>query len=100
MAAVGLNALLGLAMIITICGTLGDMDGVLKSPTHIPFIPVFYNATHSYVATRVMVAVVLVNIVSSLITGIASASRMLWSFARDQGLPFSSFFSYVSRLAV
>ena len=50
----------------------------------------------SYVATEIMTSVILVNIVSSVITGIATASRMLWSFARDQGLPFSAFFSHVS----
>lgn len=96
MSAVGLNAVLGLAVIITISATLGDMDSVLESPTHVPFIPIFYNTTHSCSTTKLLVSVVLVNIVSSVITGIASASRMLWSFARDEGLPFSSFFSHVS----
>lgn len=38
-----LNAVLGFVMIIAICSTLGDMEDVLSNPTHIVFIPIFYN---------------------------------------------------------
>ncbi|PYI03375.1 amino acid permease [Aspergillus sclerotiicarbonarius CBS 121057] len=81
MSAVGVNGLLGFIMIITLCFTLGD---------------IFYNTTNSYAATNTMTAILVITLTASTITEVATASRQLWSFARDQGLPFSSFFAYVT----
>ncbi|KAH1990122.1 hypothetical protein KXV33_008317 [Aspergillus fumigatus] len=57
---------------------------------------IFYNTTNSYAATNTMTAVLVITLTASTITEVATASRQLWSFARDQGLPFSSFFAYVT----
>ncbi|KAL4887126.1 amino acid/polyamine transporter I [Aspergillus karnatakaensis] len=96
MSAVAVNAVLGFIMIITICFTLGDVDNILNTPTGFPFIQIFYNTTQSYAATNVMTAILIVTLTASTITEVATASRQLWSFARDKGLPFSSFFAYVT----
>ncbi|RDW81020.1 putative GABA permease [Aspergillus mulundensis] len=96
MAAVGVNAVLGFIMIITLCFTLVDVDGVLATPTGFPFIQIFYNTTQSYAATNTMTAVLVITLTASTITEVATASRQLWSFARDKGLPCSSFFAYVT----
>ncbi|EAW10459.1 putative GABA permease [Aspergillus clavatus NRRL 1] len=96
MSAVGVNAVLGLVMIVTLCFTLGDVNSVLNTPTGYPFIQIFYNTTNSYAATNTMTAVLVITLTASTITEVATASRQLWSFARDQGLPFSSFFAYVT----
>jgi amino acid transporter len=95
MSAVGVNAFLGFIMIITICFTLGDVNSVLETPTGFPFIQIFYNTTQSYAATNTMTAILVITLTASTITEVATASRQLWSFARDKGLPFSSFFAYV-----
>ena len=94
--AVILNALLGFIMILTLCFTLGDAEAILATPTGFPFIQIFYNTTQSYSATNVMVTILIVTLTSSAISEVATASRQLWSFARDNGLPFSSMLSYVS----
>jgi amino acid transporter len=96
MSAVAVNGVLGFIMIVTLCFTLGDVDSILSTPTGFPFIQIFYNTTNSYVATNTMTTVLVITLTASTITEVATASRQLWSFARDQGLPFSSFFAYVS----
>lgn len=96
MSAVGVNGILGFIMIVTLCFTLGDVNNILQSPTGFPFIQIFYNTTRSYAAANTMTAILIITLTASTITEVATASRQLWSFARDQGLPFSSFFAYVS----
>ncbi|KAL4776113.1 amino acid/polyamine transporter I [Aspergillus nidulans var. acristatus] len=96
MSAVGVNAVLGFIMIITLCFTLGEVDNILESPTGFPFIQIFYNTTQSYAATNTMTAILVITLTASTITEVATASRQLWSFARDKGLPFSDFFAYVT----
>ena len=94
--AASLNGTLGFIMVITFCFTLGNLEDILSTPTGYPFIQVFYNATHSNAGTSVMTAILIVNITSACISTVATTSRQTWSFARDKGLPFSSFVSYVS----
>ncbi|OJI98561.1 hypothetical protein ASPVEDRAFT_25427 [Aspergillus versicolor CBS 583.65] len=96
MSAVGVNAVLGFIMIITLCFTLGDVNEILETDTGFPFIQIFFNITQSYAATNTMTAILIITLTASTVTEIATASRQLWSFARDKGLPFSSFFAYVT----
>jgi amino acid transporter len=70
--------------------TAGDVDAVLNSKTGYPFIDLFYNATKSFGATNTMCAVIIINLTASSIAVLATASRQLWSFARNKGLPFSN----------
>ena len=94
--AAGVNGSMGWIMLITFCFTIGDVFSVLETPTGYPFIQVFFNATQSYVGTSIMTAILIVNITSACISTVATVSRQTWSFARDQGLPFSGFISHVS----
>lgn len=50
----------------------------------------FYNATQSLAATDVMTAIMIVNLTASSVAVLATASRQLWAFARNKGLPFST----------
>lgn len=94
--AAAINGTLGWVMIISFAFTLGDLSAILDTPTGYPFIQVFYNATNSNAGTSIMTAIVIVNITSACISTVATASRQTWSFARDQGLPFSGVLSHVS----
>lgn len=96
MTSVAINGALGFTMLVTLCFTLGEVDAILNTQTGFPFIQIFYNTTHSLTATNAMTAVLVVTLTASTITEVATASRQLWSFARDEGIPFSSFFAYVS----
>ncbi|KAI4237844.1 MAG: hypothetical protein LQ349_001539 [Xanthoria aureola] len=93
---VGLNAMLGYVVVITLCFTITDPQALLDSKTGFPFIQLFFNVTHSYTATHIMTAIIIINIVSAVISEIATASRQIWSFARDDGFPFSNFLKKVS----
>ena len=87
---VGLNAVLGYVAVFTICFTVTDPQALLDSDTGYPFIQLFYNVTKSHAGTDIMTAIVIITLVSAVISEIATASRQIWSFARDNGLPFSN----------
>ncbi|MCJ1302732.1 hypothetical protein MMC08_005536 [Hypocenomyce scalaris] len=93
---VALNSILGFVMVLTLCFTLGNVTTILASATGYPFIQIIYNATSSYAGTDLMVTVVILTLVASCISEIATASRQLWSFARDKGVPFSSTIAHVT----
>ncbi|KAK5080003.1 hypothetical protein LTS08_008914 [Lithohypha guttulata] len=96
MASVGLNATLAFIMSVTLIFTLGDVESVLSGVTGYPFIQIFFNATQSYVATNVLTAIVIIMLTGCCVSELAAASRQVWSFARDQGLPGWSWLSQVS----
>ncbi|MCJ1322631.1 hypothetical protein MMC15_007980 [Xylographa vitiligo] len=90
-----INGFAGLFMTITFCFTFGNAADILVSPTGFPFLQVFYNVTNSQVGTVLMASILIVNLTSCTISSIASASRQLWSFARDRGIPCANFVAYV-----
>ncbi|KAI4767608.1 amino acid transporter-like protein [Aureobasidium sp. EXF-3400] len=90
---IGLNAVLGFLMAVTLIFTMGDVNSILDTPTGQPFMQVFFNATQSYAATNVMCAIVIIILCSCCISEVATASRQIWSFARDGGLPASTWLS-------
>lgn len=91
-----INGIMGITMLITFCFCVGDLDGVLNSPTGIPIIQLTYNVTGSIPGTVVLTTLLIVLSFFGTITCIASASRQAWAFARDQGFPFSTWLTYVS----
>jgi choline transport protein len=96
MTSAAVNGTLGFIMTITFCFTLGDITTILASPTGYPFIQVFFDATNNYVGASIMTAIIIINVTSACISTVATVSRQTWSFARDNGLPFSSFIAHVS----
>lgn len=91
-----LNGLMGFIMAITICFCPGDFSGIVDTPTGYPFIQLFYNVTKSYAATNTLVTIIIITLTACCVSEVATASRQLWSFARDKGIPFSNWFAYVS----
>lgn len=96
MTALATNAVLGFVMLVTICFTLGDVASILETPTGFPFIQVFYNVTQNLHGTNAMTSLIVILLIACTITEVATASRQLWSFARDKGVPFSRVFSHVT----
>lgn len=80
---------------IAILFSIGDVDAALNSPTTFPIIEIFFNATKSYAATNAMVSALIISIFFSALGLLASGSRLIWAFARDDGLPFPRYFSHV-----
>lgn len=68
---------------------------MLSTPTGYPFIQVFYNATGSKGGATAMTCILIVSSVAGGMTNMAAASRQLFAFARDKGLPFHTWFARV-----
>ncbi|KAF2198697.1 amino acid transporter [Delitschia confertaspora ATCC 74209] len=92
-----LNGALGFSMILVILFCIGDVDTALSTPTGYPFIEIFRNATQSKAGATAMASILIAMIIFATFGFLASASRQMWAFARDQGLPFSSIISKVDR---
>ncbi|KAF2656678.1 amino acid transporter [Lophiostoma macrostomum CBS 122681] len=86
----------GWIMLITFCSVLGSLDDAIGSPTKQAYLYVFYNSTKSVAGASVMGALVITMAIFCNLSITATSSRQLFAFARDQGVPFSSFFAYVS----
>ena len=81
--------------------TIGPLDvAITQSPTGYPFIDMFYGATSSLAATDVITSIVIINFTGSAIAVLATASRQLWAFARNGGLPYSAFLAPVSTIVL
>lgn len=93
-----LNGILGFAMMIAYLFCLGDLDAVLESQATLgyPFLFVFQTGLGSTPGAAVLGLIIVVLGVCSTVGALASSSRMLWSFARDHGVPFWAYFIRVS----
>lgn len=92
---ISVNGIMAIVMGVTFIFCIGDIDSVLVSPANEPFIQVFYNTTQSYAGATIMTMIIVVMLTSACISEVATASRQLWSFARDNGLPCSEWLSHV-----
>ena len=95
MATTALNGVLGFAALMAILFCAGNIENALNTPTGFPFIEIFYQATNSAGGATAMVCVILALAFFATIALIATASRMTWAFARDNGLPGSHWLSKV-----
>lgn len=89
------NSTLGFLMLITFCFCLGDVHSVLNTPTGQPHIQVLYNATKSVPGATALASITTIMAVFGCVNNVATCSRQLFAFARDNGVPFSSFFAHV-----
>ncbi|KAI4169584.1 MAG: hypothetical protein LQ343_005604 [Gyalolechia ehrenbergii] len=68
-----------------------------ETPTEVPLLALFDQALNSKAGAIVLEALVIATGIGCLIASHTWQSRLCWSFARDHGLPFSSFFAKVDR---
>ena len=92
-----MNVIMTLIMCCIYVSAIGDLEKVLATPTFAPFIQVFYDVTRSKPGSSAMAAVVIVEMISASMSEGTCASRQIWSFARDGGLPFSKQLASTSR---
>lgn len=91
-----LNIPFTFCMVISYLFCILSLDDALNDPTGYPFIYVFRQATGSARGTTGMVVVILLLLIMITISSMASTSRQTFAFARDNGLPFSSWLGSVS----
>ena len=89
------NGAMGLVVIITFLYTMGDLETILSTPTGFPIIAVFYGATGSTGGATALTSIIIILGIAGNLTNMAGASRQMFAFARDQGLPFNKWISRV-----
>ena len=90
------NAVMLFGYVICLLFTIGDLDQVINTTTGLPLIEVYYQATKSKPATNFLVLMPALMLLFAQFNDYASVSRLVWQFSKDNGLPFSNFFSRVS----
>lgn len=88
-ASVLINGFMGFGILMATLFGIGNLNAVLDTPTGYPFIEIFMQATQSISGTTIMASIIVVESVGATIGFVATSSRMIWSFSRDHGLPFS-----------
>ncbi|KAL8947788.1 MAG: hypothetical protein Q9222_005973, partial [Ikaeria aurantiellina] len=81
------NGLMGLGMLIALLYAYSDLSVLEDPPRDYAFLEIYYQVTHSKAGTAVMASFVLIMQFCATISVQTSASRMLWSFSRDKGVP-------------
>lgn len=95
-----LNGAFGFGIVIAVLFVTVDIESVLESPTGalgFPYMQIFYNSTGSKGGATGMIFIILFMTVCGTIATLATASRLIWAFARDRGLPF---WSHVSKVGI
>ena len=90
-----INGGLAFALVLVLLFCIGNVDAALNTSFQYPIIQIFYQATGSVGAATAMMCLIVVIGLTSSIGVVASVSRLTWAFARDGGLPYSSFFAHV-----
>ncbi len=94
-----LNGAFGFGIVIAVLFVTTNVEASLASPTGalgFPYMDIFYQSTGSKAGTTGMIVIILVMTVCGTIASLATASRLIWAFARDRGLPFWRHVSKVS----
>ncbi|KAF1981787.1 amino acid transporter [Aulographum hederae CBS 113979] len=85
-----INVLMGIVMLITMLFGIGPLEDVLEADA--PYLNLFLNTGSTGVAVFLIIILFLL-IFSGNITALATTSREVWAFSRDNGLPGSSWIS-------
>lgn len=89
--AILLNGAFGWGIVIAVLFVTIDIESVLESPTAalgFPYMQIFYDSVGSTGGATGMTVVLLIMTVCGTIAALTTASRLVWAFARDRGLPF------------
>ncbi|KJK60991.1 amino acid permease GABA permease [Aspergillus parasiticus SU-1] len=91
-----INGIVALGFTIGLLYTMGSLEDALNTSTGYPLLEIFYAATKSNTAASGMLMMFILPGFVALLNGLASVTRLTWAFARDEGLPFSSYFVHIS----
>ena len=82
-----LNGILGSGMALALLFCMGDINTALYTPTHYPYMEIFYQAVQNRTGAALMVSIVIALSLCAAVGQAASASRQLWAFSRDRAVP-------------
>ncbi|KAF1994868.1 amino acid transporter [Amniculicola lignicola CBS 123094] len=90
-----INGFTGFAMLLALIYCMGPLEEILASTFPFPFMLIIAKISNSISGATVMSAIILTMGISASIGLTATASRMLWAFAREDGIPLSGFISRI-----
>lgn len=90
-----IGAVTGFIFLVSVCFCIGDIESVANTSTMVPLIQIFFDSTGSKVASCLLASFITVIIFGAANALMAEGARSLYAFARDKGLPFSSYISEV-----
>jgi amino acid transporter len=92
-----INAAMGFAVLVALLFCMGDLQEALSSSTGFPIIQIFYHITRGNLAgTAALTSAIIISASGAAVGLMASTSRTLWAFARDEAPPFSRWLSRVN----
>ena len=81
-------------LLLVLMLSMKDIDAVLDST--LPYAELFRQITNNRTITTLITCCVTIVLFTALIGQWVTCGRLAWAFARDGGLPYSSFFSHVN----
>jgi choline transport protein len=91
-----IGAVTGFVFLISLCFCMGDLETTASTPTGVPAIEIFRNATGSVAGSSALASLIIVIVTVCANSLMAEGSRAVYAFARDNGLPFSGVLSKIS----
>ncbi|RAH69324.1 putative GABA permease [Aspergillus aculeatinus CBS 121060] len=92
-----LGAVTGFAFLLVLCFCIGDITATANSATGVPVIQIFYDSTGSKAAACVLASMIAVIVIVAGNNILAEGSRCVYAFARDHGLPCSTWLAKVDK---
>ncbi|KAE8140996.1 amino acid/polyamine transporter I [Aspergillus pseudotamarii] len=86
----------GLSYLLSLMFSVQDWSSLADSPTGLPLAAIFGQATQSRGGAFALTFLLWIALGPCMIGSQLSTGRMLWAFARDDGLPFSKVWARVS----
>ena len=83
---IAINGCLAFGMMIALLFCI-DLSAAAESEASFPFVPILAKSLGSNTACTILVSVVFILSIGGAVGSLAAASRMMWSFSRDHGLP-------------
>lgn len=94
---VWIGAITGFIFLVAVCFCISDINAAATTPTGVPLFQILNDATSSFAAAMALNIFITIIALVSLAFLFAQSSRVVFSFARDNGLPFSSFFKKIDK---
>ncbi|PHH77526.1 hypothetical protein CDD80_503 [Ophiocordyceps camponoti-rufipedis] len=92
--AVGIGVVTGFFFVSCLLFCVHDVQQVVNAP-YGPLLQIYMDATKSVAGSICLVVIPIISVVFTTITLLSVTSRMIYAFARDRGMPFSSVFARV-----
>lgn len=92
-----IGAITGFIFLVSVCFCIGNIEAVANTSTMVPLIQIFFDSTGNKIVSCTLSSAISVIILGASNALLAEGARSIYAFARDGGLPFSSYISRVER---